>query len=181
MPILQSINLIHITTFLPTLCVLVIFIHVLHQFYLFIFGLVFLNDKNSQTKTINTISTSEPTGSGEAPNDNNESPIEKLKRKAKQDSDDFIFVLQLIAGVAFSICLIIFLKNAFGGTFPTTGGTDASSVIDTFPSKSPVADQTMSKIVTETIVSAETGDCCKAAAETVVEAVVEAVKESTPK
>jgi len=180
MPILQSINVIHITTFLPTLCVLVIFIYILDQLYLFIFGLVFLNDKNNQTKTINMISTSEPTGSGETPDDNEETPIEKLKRKAKQDSDDFVFVLQLIAGVAFSICVFVFLKNAFGGDFPATGGTTASSVIDTFPSKSPVAEQTMSKIVTETIVSAETGDCCKAAVETAVEAVVEAVKESTP-
>jgi hypothetical protein len=146
-------------------------------FYIYIADLAFLNDKNTQTKTTNQIFTTKSNDFGVNPNNDNETPIEKLKRKAKQDSDDFVFVLQLIAGVAFSICLFVFLKNAFGGDFPTTGGTDASSVIDTFSSKSPVVDQTMRKIVTETVVSAETGDCCKAA----VEAVVEAVKESTPK
>jgi len=163
---------------LPTFLSLAFFVYIFTQlFYIYIADLAFLNDKNTQTKTTNQIFTTKSNDFGGSPDDDEETPIEKLKRKAKQDSEDFVFVLQVIAGVALSICVLIFLRNAFGGDFPTTGGTDASSVIDTFSSKSPVVDQTMPKIVTETIVSAETGDCCKAA----VEAVVEAVKESTPK
>ena len=115
---------------------------------------MFLNDKHSQTKTTNQTLTTKSNDFGASPNNDNETPIEKLKRKAKQDSDDFVFVLQVIVGVVISICVIVFLKNTFGGAVPGTAG------IDTFSSKVPIVDPTISKVVTET------GDCCKAAVET---------------
>jgi hypothetical protein len=155
MSFLQSINTLNFIILVPTFYFLAFSVYISNQlFSIFMKDLVFLNDKNTQTKTINTISTSESTGSGETPNDNNETPIEKLKRQAKQDSDNFVFVLQVIVGVVISICVIVFLNKTFGGAVPGAPG------IDTFSSKVPIVDPTISKVVTET------GDCCKAAVET---------------
>lgn len=104
--------------------------------------------------------------------DNNETPLEKLTRKAKANA---AFILPLVFGFIILAWTLFLFKNGFqGGSFPSGGVTpDLSKNLHVDTPKTPVL-----------------GDCCKGVVETVktvtptateeiISVVVESVKETS--